>query len=518
MPEGDGRGDKHLTAVDLFCGGGGFSTGLALACEDLGHDVRLVAVNHDTDAVETHRRNHPWAEQHNAKVEELHPPNVIGDDDVDLLVAGPECTHFSSARGGKPVNEQRRASPWHVVDWVQKTRPDALLVENVPELKSWGPIDEDGQPTRNGETFEAWVDALCSLGYSIDWDVLNAADYGDATSRRRLFVVGRRDRRATHPEPTHARDPDGDLEPWRPAAEVIDWSDRGESVWARSRPLSNNTMQRIAKGIREHCGDDLAAYADVVASITPEDVEALQEDVVASITPEDVEALQEDVVPADRVADAADDREEPFLVEAEPAAVATDGGEPTSMVMGQHSNARARDASEEPVPTIATRGAIHCIHAEQAFVKPRNGPQRGLHSNATYEPDDRPLHTVTASNHDGHLVSPFLVEYYGNSDTADVEEPLPTVTTKDRHALCVPDLYPWGLDLRYRMLQPRELAAAQGFPEDYEFAGETKAARTAQIGNAVPVNLAKALVTEALTGDEPSLRTYAGDQEVPADD
>jgi len=501
---------SHLTAVDLFCGGGGFSTGLALACEDLGHDVRLVAVNHDTDAVETHRRNHPWAEQHNAKVEELHPPNVIGDDDVDLLVAGPECTHFSNARGGKPVNEQRRASPWHVVDWVQKTQPKALLVENVPELESWGPVDEDGQPTRNGETFKAWVDALCSLGYSVDWDVLNAADYGDATSRRRLFVVGRRDRRATHPEPTHARDPDEDgREPWRPAADVIDWTDHGTSIWARSQPLSNNTMARIAQGIRDHCDERVEPFADVLEEYgTQRDVEEYDKDV--RLTTE----LQEDIVPVADLPEAVDDREEPFLVKAETAAVAADGGDSTTMVMGQHSNARARDASEEPVPTIATRGAIHCIHAEQAFVKPRNLPQRDIHSNPTYEPEERPLHTVTAKNHDGHLVSPHLVEY---ADTDSVDE-APAAETTEQHALCVPDLYPWGLDLRYRMLQPRELAAAQGFPEDYEFAGDTKAARTAQIGNAVPVNLAKALVTEALTGDEPSLRTYGGDGEVSASD
>ena len=497
---GDGQNAEVscLVAVDLFCGGGGFSTGLALACENLDLDVRLIAVNHDTDAIETHRRNHAWAEQHNAKVEELHPPAIVGEDDVDLLVAGPECTHFSSARGGKPVNEQRRASPWHVVDWVQKTRPDSLLVENVPELKSWGPIDDDGQPTRNGETFQAWIDAMHSLGYSMDWDVLNAADYGDATSRRRLFVVGRRGCRATHPEPTHAEDAHADRKPWRAAAEIIDWSDRGDSIWTRSKPLSNNTMVRIAKGIRDHCGDDLAAYADIVAELTPQDVEE----------------MQADPVPVAEVSEAAEDRESPFLVESP--AVASDGGTP--MVMGQHSNAQAKDAREDPVPTIATRGAIHCIHAAQAFVKPRNLPQRGIHSNATYNPEGRPLHTVTARNHDGHLVSPFLIEYYGNSDTADVDEPLPTVTTKDRHALCVPDLYPWGLDLRYRMLQPRELAAAQGFPDGYEFAGETKKARTAQIGNAVPVNLAKALVNEVLTGEEPSLTTYSPDPEVPADD
>ncbi|SHH66002.1 DNA cytosine methyltransferase [Halobaculum gomorrense] len=489
--------DEHLTAIDLFCGAGGFSHGLALECEHLGYDIRLIAVNHDDDAIATHRLNHPWAEHHNANVEDLHIPAVVGDDDVDLLVAGPECTHFSRARGTKPVSDQRRASPWHVVDWVQKTRPDTVLIENVPELRSWGPIDDDGQPTRNGETFDAWIDVIHSLGYSVDHEVLNAADYGDATSRRRLFVVARRDGRATHPAPTHAEVPDEDREPWRSAAEVIDWSDRGSSIWTRSRPLSNNTMQRIAQGLRDHCGEELDAYADVVAGLEPADIER----------------LQEDVVPAAELEDALDERAEPFLVSTTVSTAADTG---TRMIMGQQSNARALDADSEPVPTVATRGAVHFIEA-QPFIKPRNLPRGDLYTNATYEATDRPLHTVTARNHDGHLVSPFLVEYYGNSDTAAVDDPLPTVTTNDRHALCVPDCSPLGLGLRYRMLQPRELAAAQGFPDDYEFTGETKASRTAQIGNAVPVNLARALVNEALTSTVPSLTSY-GPEEVPADD
>lgn len=523
-----------ITAVDLFCGGGGFSTGLALACEDLDRDADLIAVNHWTKAIETHQQNHPWADHYNAKVEELHPPNVVGEADVDLLVAGPECTHFSTARGGKPVSEQKRASPWHVVDWIQKTQPTAVLVENVPELKSWGPIDDNGQPTRNGETFEAWINAIHSLGYSVEWDTLNAADYGDATTRRRLFVVAHREHRATLPAPTHS-DADDDLPDHRPAAEIIDWSDRGASIWTRSRPLSNNTMQRIAEGVRQHCADALGPFADVFETIEPDDVKRMQDDIVAL---DDVEA-------------AAEERDEPFLVDG-PAPVEADGG--TRMVMGQHSGARALDADGEPVPTIATKGAIHQINADP-FVLPRNLPARGLHSNATYDAEERPLHTVTAQNHDGHLVfpflvpykseregqrprthdigepyptvtatgsdpylcSPFLVEYYGNSDTAELEAPLPTVTTKDRHALCVPDLYPWGLDLRYRMLQPRELAAAQGFPPDYEFAGN-KTETTEQIGNAVPVTLARALIREVLTADKPSLTTYGSEQEARSDE
>ncbi|GAA0305595.1 DNA cytosine methyltransferase [Halarchaeum salinum] len=490
----------RIQAVDLFCGGGGFSTGLALACEDLGHDVDLVAVNHWTTAIETHERNHAWAEHRNAKVEELHPPDVVDPGEVDLLVASPECTHFSVARGGKPVSEQKRASPWHVIDWAQKVRPDAVLLENVKELRSWGPVDEDGQPSRNGELFEAWINSLHALGYSVEYRVLNAADFGDATSRERLFVVGRLEERATFPEPTHSEDGD-DLPSWRSAAEILDWEDRGKSLWERSQPLVENTMARIAEGLRRHCHDDVAAFADVVGELGKADVEA----------------MQEDVVPAADAHEAAEDRESPFLVRGPTAAA--DGGQESAFVLGQHSGSVARDVEERALPTIATRGAIQ-LYAPEAFVLPRNGAHGDLHSNATFTPESRPLQTVTASNHDGHLVSPFLVEYYGNGRAQSVEDPLPTVTTRDRFALVVPELYPFGLDVRFRMLKPSELAAAQGFPSDYDFAGSTKKDVTEQIGNAVPVNLARALCRHLLTDGEPALSTFGGGvtAEMEADD
>lgn len=255
-------------------------------------------------------------------------------------------------------------------------------------------------------------------------------------------------------------------------------------------------MIRIAKGIRQHCDDHLQGYADGIENITPGDVEAIQDDIVS----------------VDDLPDVVDERETPFLVEG-PALVPQSenpGSEPdrsVSMVMGQHSNAQAKDAAKSPLPTVATRGAIHYIDTSP-FILPRNGAFRGLLSNVTYDPADQPLHTVTAKNHDGHLVSPFLVEYNGNSDSQSLEDPLPTVTTTDRHALCIPDLYPWGLDLRYRMLQPRELAAAQGFPDGYEFAGN-KTERTAQIGNAVPVNLGKALCKQLmLPTNQPTMSQF----------
>jgi len=250
-------------------------------------------------------------------------------------------------------------------------------------------------------------------------------------------------------------------------------------------------MARIAEGLRRHCHEDVAAFADVVGDLGREDVEA----------------MQEDIVPASEAAEAAEERESPFLVRGP--TVAGDGGQESAFLLGQHSGSVARDVEERPVPTIATRGAVQ-LYAPEAFVLPRNGARGDLHSNATFEPDERPLQTVTASNHDGHLVTPFLVEYYGNGRAQPLDDPLPTVTTRDRFALVVPELYPFGLDVRFRMLQPRELAAAQGFPSDYRFAGSTKKDVTEQIGNAVPVNLARALCRHLLTDGEAALTTFGG--------
>ena len=175
-----------IIAVDLFCGAGGFSEGLRQACADLGYDLKHAAINHWEPAIETHERNHPDADQYHSKVEQLHPPTVVqdlvdedlndihqADVSVDLLLAGPECTHFSNARGGKPVNEQKRMSPWQVLDWLEKLDVEAFVIENVGEIQSWGPV-ENGEPTRDGTVFEAWINALNQLGYSVDWTTLPA--------------------------------------------------------------------------------------------------------------------------------------------------------------------------------------------------------------------------------------------------------------------------------------------------------------------------------------------------------
>lgn len=613
MVEATMPSDDPIRAVDLFCGAGGLSWGLVEALKEIVMDaerpteavladaIDLVGVNHWKIAIQTHERNHPWARHFHDDVQNVDPGDVFDapDPEVTILSGGIECTHWSTARGGKPVDEQKRMPAWDVLTWIQKLRPQNVLLENVREFAKWGPI-ENGTPTRTGETFQAWVDSIHALGYSVDWQVLNAADYGDATTRERLFVVARRDHRPEFPDTTHSEDGHGDTKEWRAAAEIIDWSDPGESIWMRDRPLVNNTMQRIAEGLRRHGPERLAPFADAIAELGKADVEALQERVVPSeYAPLVAEVLDEPFLAATPGGAAA--LASPHLVKyygtatAKPVTAPVDTitagglkhGLCTPYLLGQHGGSRPREIGQ-PAMTVASSGAIQ-LYQPDTFVLPRNGPCRGLHSNPAYDPCDRPLHTVTAKNHDGHVVTPtllryshggarldldaplptittakggvfalsqpylvpyygerdgqrprshpitepyptvtatgsdpylarpFLVSYHGNDGAQSVATPLPTVTSRDRFALIVPDRWPWGLDIRFRMLQPRELAAAQGFPDDHEFAG-TKTETVEQIGNAVPVNLAETLVASLLKSSRPALTDYLeGDGAVAAD-
>ena len=571
ITDGGTEVDPEIVAVDLFCGAGGFSEALSQACEELDYDLREAAINHWEPAVQTHEANHPDAHQYHSKVEQLHPPNVIetltGDRqaDVDLLVGGPECTHFSRARGGKPVSEQKRMSPWHVLDWLEKLDVEAFIIENVPEIQDWGPVDDDGQPVQDGSIFDAWVNALNQLGYAVDWTQLVAADYGDPTSRERFFIIGRQAGAVSFPQPTHSDQRD-DLPDHRPAADIIDCSDLGGSIWTRDlddgrkSPPKNSTMQRIAEGLRRHCSEHVEPFADVLETLGRDDIRRLREDRIVSRAYAHV---------------AAEVFEEPFLVELPGQAASA-----TAYVLGQHSNSIPRevtdrpcptvtkggkvqlctstthllrqqdgahplDVESSPVPTIATKGAHALARTEmRSLVMPKNGRQRGLHSNPLFDPFEESMHTVTADPR-AKLVTPSLIRYSHGGAELDVsdpmptiaterggvfamslpvlrpfiddyegpakslEEPLGTVTSRDRFALVVPELWPWGLDVQYRMLQPHELKRAQGFPADYELTG-TKTDRTSQIGNAVPVGLAKSLCKHVLTAEDPSLASFGG--------
>lgn len=249
---------KTLTIADLFCGAGGTSTGALDAAELLGYRTKLTAINHWDNAIATHAANHPDAQHLLTAIDNVNPRDLYAPGELDLLWASPECTHHSVARGGKPINEQSRATAWCVVRWADAVQPTVILVENVPEFISWGGIGADQRPlkSKRGETFAAWIKALESLGYRVGWRVLCAADYGDPTTRKRLFIQAvRGKRKIVWPEPSHCRVVTPDLftlqRPWVAAREIIDWSLQGGSIYDRKRPLSDKTMRRIMTGLQK---------------------------------------------------------------------------------------------------------------------------------------------------------------------------------------------------------------------------------------------------------------------------
>lgn len=250
---------KTIEAADLFAGAGGTSTGLVRACQKTGRKVNLLAVNHWKLAIDTHKANHPEARHLCQSLDSVDPRIEIPSGRLDILVASPECTHHSKARGGKPINDQARASAWNVLRWAELLRIRNILIENVTEFAEWGPVDEAGKKikARAGETFQAFITALGSLGYNVDYRVLVAADYGDATTRARLFIQAKKGRKITWPSPSHYEDdslfPSGKR--WNLAKDVIDLTDKGISIYNRPRPLVEKTLAKIAMGMLRYNGE-----------------------------------------------------------------------------------------------------------------------------------------------------------------------------------------------------------------------------------------------------------------------
>lgn len=435
-------------SVDLFCGYGGSSEGHRRAL-GRGPDV---AINHAPSAIRNHAANFTSTLHLQSDVYAVDPRSVARGRRVDLLTASPDCGHYSRARGGKPRDSRIRDLGWVVVEWAREVRPRRIIVENVPEYRTWGPLHPEGHPNagqpdpeRAGETWRAWVAALILCGYVVDWRELAACDYGAPTTRRRLFVQARCDGLPIRwPEPTHGP---GRAHPWRTAAECIDWSDLGVSIFGRPHPLAEATERRIAEGLRRY----------VIES------------------------------------------PDPFLL-------ARDGGVVAPLLVqsgyGERRAQRPRALDiGAPLGTVVAGGAKHAL-ASAWLVKNYSGVIG--HSPA------RPLGAVTTIDHHGlataafepvpdhrEACAAFIVKYYGQgSQWSDVREPMHTIVTKARMGLVVIDLdgVPYELvDIRYRMLQPDELARAQGFGPDYRWTG-TKAERIAGIGHSVCPDVMAALI------------------------
>lgn len=585
--------------IDNFAGGGGASTGIEAA---LGRAVDI-AINHDEEAIRMHEANHPGTVHIRNNIWQVDPRDIVKGRRVELAWFSPDCKHFSKAKGGKPREKSIRDLAWVVVLWAQRVKPDLILLENVEEFRTWGPLCDEGKPIkeRQGETFDKWCRELRKAGYKLQFRELRACDYGAPTIRKRFFMIARCDGKPiVWPKPTHGK-PDspevlsGKLKPWRTAADIIDWSIPCPSIFERKKPLAEKTLRRIAHGIMKFVVNNPAPFiVTYYGDKRPGDFRGQQfEGPLATQTTENRHAV---VVPhvtkfrAGAIGHAADEPLHtvtansyvkrpggsaplgrvdavlaPFTSYAQQGGANRSAEDPLHTVTASQKDhntvvaatlintrngeregqaPRCRDV-EEPAPTVTAKGSQGAIavaklmaaHIEQAngspegekplpgraadaplstivqkgctqrlvtsnLVKLRGGEDS--HDRSSSVSVDEPMHTVCASGTHMAEVRAFLIKYYGNEqDGHGLESPIGTVTVQDRFGLVTVTIEGEEyviVDIGMRMLTPRELFNAQGFPPDYiidvDASGKpiTKTAQVAKCGNSVCPPLAEALV------------------------
>lgn len=495
-----------MTVIDLFAGGGGFSQG---AKDALGTSPYL-AVNHCDHAIQMHALNHPETIHLREDVWDVDPLKAIPArrrQKIRMLWASPDCTHFSRARGGKPRKQGIRLLPMVVVKWARLLLPDVIGLENVREILSWGPLDDAGKPIkeRRGETWESFVGQLELLGYRVEWRILNCADYGAPTSRKRLFLLARRDGQPiVWPAPSHGP---GAPKPYRTAAECIDWSLPCPSIfltkaeakkWRVKRPLAENTQRRIAAGVKRYVLDAAEPFIVRIGHTSSDGGKVKPVSVpLTTITSKNEHLL---VVPS-LVQSGYGERkgQAPRTLDIQqPLGTIVAGGGKHALVaafLAKHNGGATGQPASEPLHTITGRDtkAVVAAHLTKFYGSATTAPGGEV---------ERPLPTITGQGGHLGLVAAFLTKYYSAGELQGqlLTEPLHTIPTRDRFGLVTVQLngQSWAIaDIGMRMLSPRELARCQGFPDDYQLIG-TKTQQVARIGNSVPPQVVAALVSANL--------------------
>lgn len=552
--------------VDNFAGGGGASTGIELAT---GYSVDI-AINHDPEAIKMHKANHPNTKHYCENVWAVDPVKACKGHPVALAWFSPDCKHFSKAKGGKPKDKNIRGLAWVALRWAGLVRPRVIMLENVEEFKTWGPLNRRHHPikSKQGKTFDKFVQQLTDLGYEVQFKELVAADYGAPTMRKRFFMIARFDSKPiVWPEPTHApADSDdvkaGLLKPYVGAYTQLDFSLPCPSIFDTSeeikekygiravRPLAPKTMERIARGLKKFVLDNPEPFIVPIG-------------------------YGERKGQAPRVHDI--EKPLPTIVGSGKHYLC----EPTlAPYMGTNTTNHPGGNCKDPIHTITT-GNQHCLisptliqyHSETAQGEVRgqtiedpimtvDGSNRyGLvtsfiqkYYGGNYQGNGsdikEPLHTITTlernamcavnliqmNNHcdgrdvkepiptitagDGHFgeVRAFLIKYYGQGTGQDIKAPLDTVTAQDRFGLVTINGVDYQIvDIGLRMLEPRELYGCQGFPDDYiidhDYTGKTypRSEQVRRCGNAVcppiPAALVKANLPELCVAERtPNMR------------
>jgi DNA (cytosine-5)-methyltransferase 1 len=488
-------------SVDLFAGGGGASTGHEWATGKSPD----IAVNHNRQAVLMHQINHPHTKHYCESVFDVNPREVCGGRPVGHLWMSPDCTHFSKAKGSKPVSKRVRGLAWVGKRWAATVRPRVIFLENVEEFQTWGPlvrIDGNLYPCkkRAGRTFRTFVRELERLGYVVEWQTMRACDYGAPTIRKRLFLVARCDAEPiVWPEPTHG-DPtseavaSGRLLPWRTAAECIDWSIPCPSIFTRKKPLAENTLHRIARGIQRYVIDNPEPFIVPIAHYNGSNPAHSVRKPLRTVTANPKGGSFAVVAPslstyygakggnhhrgqeltAPLRTQTTENRfalQSAMLLKHYGGVVGTAIDQPTGTIttadhhaIGAATLIRNFGSStavdiDAPHPTVVSKQKDSLVTSN--LVKLRGTCRDGQRT-------DAPAPTICSGGTHVAEVRAFLTQYYGCSEERNLRGPLNTVTTKDRFGLVtVNGVLHQIVDIGMRMLAPRELYRAQGFPDDY---------------------------------------------------
>lgn len=436
--------------VDNFAGGGGASIGIALA---IGRPVD-VAINHDPIAIAMHKVNHPETEHYLEDVWDVDPREAAAGRPVALCWLSPDCKHFSKAKGGKPVEKSIRGLAWVAVRWAATVRPRVIILENVEEFKTWGPLLKDGMPDpdKKGRTFNAFINALKRQGYRVDWRELRACDFGAPTIRKRFFMVARCDGQPiVWPNPTHG-DPEseavksGKLKPWRTAAEIIDWSLPCPSIFERKRPLAENTMRRIARGIQRFVIDNPRPFIIKVnhSGSGGEFRGQGMDEPLQTVTAKNGWGLMAPHITKFHGGSTGHSCKDPLHTITAGGADTQAGGNGHAMGVVAATIARQfGNSTGHPVDTplgTVTAGGGGKSQLVAAFLSKYHG-QKSPQDTRGQAPDE-PIRTLDTANRFGFITAS-LAKHYGGGYTgpgASVEEPLHTITTKDHNALVTSSL------------------------------------------------------------------------------
>lgn len=536
-----------LLYIDLFCGAGGTSTGVENARYEGRQCAKVIGcVNHDANAIASHAANHPDAMHftedirtlelspliaHMAKMRKLYPDAFV------VLWASLECTNFSKAKGGQPRDADSRTLAEHLFRYIEAINPDYIQIENVEEFMSWGDLDENGKPISKdaGRLYQQWVANVCGYGYRFVHRILNSADYGAYTSRRRFFgIFAKGSLPIVFPEPTHSKEGAaglfGRLHRWKPVREVLDFSDEGESIFGRKKPLVDATLERIYAGLIKFVAGGKEAFMvkwNSMSRAGKYHAPGIDEPCPTVATQSRLGVAQ-----VSFLSKYYGGSPEGKSVSVEEPAGAITTRDHHSFITAYYGNGH-NHSIDEPAPTLTTKDRLAFVDMQYGNGTPcdietpaptvTTNPKHQLVTckpwimNTSFKNTgssiDEPAQTVTANRKWHYLMNPQFQSAGGSVDSPcftliarmDKMPPYLIQTEQGEMAIVIePDDSPamvkikqfmalYGIiDIKMRMLRIPELKRIMGFPSDYVLVG-TQADQKKFIGNAVEVNMARVL-------------------------